>query len=46
MALKIFTGNIEYIDQHLYVFENVLSLTLEKLLHEKILTSTIPYGQH
>ena len=42
MALEVLARDIEYIDKYLNVLEDVLSLTLEELLHEEVLTSTIP----
>ena len=46
MALEILARHIEDVDEHFHVFEDVLSLALEELLHEEVLTSTIPEGQH
>lgn len=42
VALKVFAGNVKDIDQNLHVLKNVLTLRQEELLHEKILTTTIP----
>ena len=42
VALEIFAGDIKHINQYLDIFEDVLSLALEELLHEEVLASTIP----
>ena len=34
MPVEIFASHIEYVNEHLYVFEDVFSLTLEELFHE------------
>jgi hypothetical protein len=45
IASKILAGYVKDKDQNLHVFKNVLSLTLKVLLHEHILTSTVPKTQ-
>ena len=42
MSLEVFACHIKNIDQNFNILEDMLSLTLEKLLHEKVLTSAIP----
>ena len=42
MTLKFFAGHIKYMDKYFNLSKNMISLTLEELLHEKILPSTIP----
>lgn len=43
---EVLAGDVKDKDQNLHVFKNVLSLTLKILLHEHILTSTVPKTQH
>lgn len=42
LSVEIFAGDIENVDEHLYVFEDVFSLRLEILLHKEILATTVP----
>lgn len=46
MTFELFARHLENIDQDLHVFEDVLSLTLEELLHEHVLTTAIPEGKN
>ena len=44
--LELLRRDIEDEDQHSYILEDVVSLRLKVLLHEAILTTTIPQGEH
>lgn len=46
MALEVLARDVEYIDKHLDILEDVLPLALEELLHEEILTTAIPKREH
>ena len=44
--LELFRGDIEYENENTDVLEDVVSLTLKVLLHEAVLTTTIPQGEN
>ena len=46
MTIEFLACNIKDIDQNLDILEDVVLLTLEELLHEKVLTTAIPETQH
>ena len=46
IACEVLAGHVEHVNQHFYVLENVLPLTLEVLLHEQVLSSAIPQTQY
>jgi len=44
--LELLRGDVEDEDEHADVLEDVIALRLKVLLHEAILTTTIPQGEH
>lgn len=42
LSIEVLAGNVKDIDEHLHVLEDIFSLRLEILLHEQILSTTVP----